>query len=137
MSDFCQKRVTKELTGYDYMIQNNFITLNYKEKYFLIEVPKYYPFRPPQLLTCNNRIVSYNPRNYPPNLWNQYRIEYNRCMCCENIMCPDNWSPARVILHVVNEYLDFINALKTILEKNICKKIKLPDDIIYVITSYL
>ena len=137
MSDFCKRRITKELTGYEYIIQNNFITLNYKEKQFLIEISNHYPFRPPHLLTCNNKIISYSPMNYPDKIWKQYRNDHNRCICCENMMCPDNWSPARVILHVVDEYLDFINALKTIIKKNICKKLRLPDDMIYMITSYL
>lgn len=131
------RRIYNELKCYDYSVKNSIFTLHYHGKKYTLDVGCYYPFRPPSLIMSNDKIISYNPNLYPSRLWNAYREETGKCMCCHNIMCPDNWSPARKIFHVIHEYEDFIERLKTIQKIRIFKNVQLPDDMIYYIVDFL
>ena len=131
------RRIYKELQDYDYSVENNVFTLNYMKKQYTIDVGSSYPFRPPELIMSNRNIISYHPNLYPVRLWDAYREETGKCMCCDNILCPDNWSPARIIFHVIHEYETFIERLKTIQKKRIFKDVQLPDDMIYYILDFV
>jgi len=131
------RRIYNEIKCYDYSVENSIFTLHYHGKKYTLDVGCYYPFRPPSLIMSNDRIISYNPNLYPIRLWNAYREETGKCMCCHNILCPDNWSPARKIVHVIHEYEDFIERLKTIQKIRIFKNVQLPDDMIYYIVDFL
>jgi hypothetical protein len=58
-------------------------------------------------------------------------------MCCENIQCPEKWSPTLNIFDILKEYEAFKEKLKTIQKKYMFKYINLPDDMIYEILGYL
>lgn len=131
------RRIWNELKDYDHIIENNVFTLNYNQKQYIIDVGKFYPFRPPELIISNCNIISYNPRLYPIRLWNAYKKETGECICCHNMLCPDNWSPACRIFHVIHEYETFIERLKTIQKKRIFQHVQLPDDMIYYILDFV
>jgi ubiquitin-protein ligase len=63
-----------------------------------------YPFKPPKM-TINNidsgkcyKISNFIMLNELKRIYN------NKCLCCETIMCPHNWSPAHRLTKIINEY---------------------------------
>lgn len=131
------KRLSKELQNYNYTVQDDVFTFSHNTKLYTLDVGTSYPFRAPELILSNNHIISYNPQLYPPRLWAEYKTLTNKCMCCHNMLCAENWTPARHILQVIREYEDFIESLKTILKKRIFRFVDLPDDMIQYIGEFL
>ena len=131
------RRIYNELKNYEHSIEGNMFILKYNQKRYTIDVGNYYPFRPPELILSNQHIISYSPKLYPNRLWTEYQKETGECMCCHNLLCPDNWSPANNIVHVIDEYEAFIDRLKTIQKKRIFQSVNLPDDMIYYICMFL
>ena len=131
------RRIYKEIKDYNYEVEKDVFTLYYNEKKYTLDVGCYYPFRPPNLIMSNDKIISYNPNLYPIRLWDAYQEKTGKCMCCSNMLCADNWSPARRIIHAINEYENFIENLKTIQKIRIFKNVQLPDDMIYYILDFI
>jgi len=130
-------RISRELEKYDYTILNDVFTFYYHGKLYTLDVGSSYPFRAPELIMSNDNIISYNPRLYPSRLWMEYKKQTNKCMCCDNMLCANNWSPARGIIHVIQEYEEFIETLKTMQKKRMAQYMHLPDDIIRYICEFL
>lgn len=131
------RRIVNEFKDFEYSIVNNVFMLNYNHKKYTIDVGNYYPFRPPELILSNQTIISYSPQLYPSRLWNEHRKQTGECMCCHNILCPENWSPARKLIHVIDEYESFVEQLKTIQKKRMFQYARLPDDMIYYILDFI
>jgi len=123
-SDFFVK-----LNEYDYLIK-------YKSKQYTIKIDNSYPFKPPICYLKNGIRINYHPKQFPKRLWDIYN-ELNECMCCNNISCPERWSPARSFYEIIDEYKNFVEKLKIIYKKQIFKNVSLPYDIIYSIFQYL
>ena len=139
-SDFsksCYRRMFNELREYKYKFDNNIFTINYNNRVYTVQISSGYPFRPPDFITCNGKPISYNPQMYPARLWDDYRKLTDECKCCNNSLCPNNWSPARTIISVIREYNLFVEQLKTFQKKRIFKKVSLPDDMIFSILEFL
>jgi ubiquitin-protein ligase len=132
-----QKRLTRDLSGYEYQhISSGRTTFIYKNKNVDIVHDNCYPFRPPKITIDNIRLI-YDRSLFPKRLWKKHYDEFNKCMCCENIQCPAKWSPALNIFDIINEYESFKERLKTIQKKYMFSFVNLPDDMIYEINGYL
>lgn len=132
-----QKRLMRDLRNYEYQHTSVYITsFTYKEKNVDIEHNNLYPFRPPKI-TINNVRVIYSRHLFPARLWKKHFDTFNKCMCCENLLCPGKWSPVLNIFDILNEYEAFKERLKTIQKKYIFQFVNLPDDMIYEILGYL
>uniref|UniRef100_A0A6C0LK22 Uncharacterized protein n=1 Tax=viral metagenome TaxID=1070528 RepID=A0A6C0LK22_9ZZZZ len=134
------RRFRKDLsdTPFTYNVQDKLVTANIdgKEHKFKIE---HYPFSPP-IIWINDKRLSYSSMCYPPRLWKTYNETYNKfkgCICCNNKLCENNWSPVFRITDLLNEYRDFENTLKLIAKILVFKHSSLPDDMIFEIESFL
>ena len=132
-----QKRLMRDLRDYEYQHTSAYTTsFIYKDKNVDVEHNNLYPFRPPKITINNVRIV-YNRSLFPARLWKKHFDTFNKCMCCENLLCPGKWSPVFNIFDIINEYESFKERLKTIQKKYIFQFVNLPDDMIYEICGYL
>lgn len=93
-----------------------------------------YPFRPPKLF-INFKPYSYyyylniSSHDFKQNLLKYYKI---RCMCCETVLCADNWSPAYKMSTILNEVERFKLICKNLSYRviiNVIKRKYLVDDI--------
>jgi hypothetical protein len=140
MNDWVKKRILKEVQDFqDYHIlsEENIIWITYKKKQFKVNLSNNYPFRPPNCFLKDGTKMNYSPQTFPKRIYNIYKKQELVCMCCNNIMCPDRWSPMRRLIHIFDEYNQFIDNLKILYKKEIIKQLKLPDDMIFYISSFL
>lgn len=95
-----------------------------KQEYdILINYNGNYPFSSPEKVEINgiNLLKKFNTIS-------QQNIDllFNRCLCCETILCSNNWSPNRKIEHILIEILKAIDYndlyIKRILLNKICTK---------------
>jgi ubiquitin-protein ligase len=139
-----RKRLTRELIGLDnnefYLmdLNQNAIT-NQHHNYFKYSINLYemstnriyeiilsdnYPFAPPKL-NINSKPYSYY---YKPsyNKYNELLLKYKkiRCLCCQTMLCGDNWSPAFTVSNIIKEVHDFENYFKEISHRIIIDVIK-------------
>jgi ubiquitin-protein ligase len=132
-----QKRLMRDLHGYEYQHVSASRTLFiYKDKIVDIQHDNTYPFRPPKLSINNVRII-YDMSLFPKRLWQKHCDIFKKCMCCNNIQCPEKWSPALNIFDIINEYEAFKERLIMIQKKYMFSFVRLPDDMIYEINGYL
>ena len=132
-----QKRLNRDLRGYEYQhISASKTSFIYKNKIVDIQHDNTYPFTPPKISINNVRLI-YDMSFFPKRLWKKHIDTFNKCMCCDNIQCPEKWSPALNIFDIINEYEAFKERLITIQKKYIFSFVSLPDDMIYEINGYL
>ena len=132
-----QKRLTRDLHGYEYQHRSPSKTsFIYKNKIVDIQHDNCYPFRPPRI-TINNIRLIYDMSLFPARLWKKHFDTFKKCMCCENLLCTEKWSPVYNIFDILNEYEAFKERLKTIQKKYMFQFVNLPDDMIYEICGYL
>ena len=136
MLAWVKKRLTRELHDVDYEIDESERVVNmfYLNKDIKVLIPLNYPFIPPKIY-INENSLSYDPSKFPHRLWKTY-CKHHPCPCCSNSLCENNWSPARKIISVVDEYYQLVNVLKTY-HKFYLLKDSLPDDMLYEIFSFL
>lgn len=134
--DITKSRIIKELNLYDVYFEDNMAHFIYNGNRVSVLVGTNYPFTPPVVFINDNRIA-YNYSLFPKRLWDTYVQHYKECKCCSNKSCPNNWSPALTIIHVLKEYEEFKETLKTFQKIKMFQYSSLPDDIIREINTYL
>jgi hypothetical protein len=84
-----------------------------------------FPFRPVSVLLDN---IEYYPtmlQNISLIYKNNKKVFENKCLCCETILCKDNWTSPRVgFKNILNEIYDIIQKI------NICKELIFCDKIV-------
>lgn len=143
MSSFLCKtlnnRLNKEELIYGYDESNNSVNIFHKDNIYTMCVTDY-PFKPPKNFKVNNQSINYiiPTRKYGIFLNNFYNI---KCLCCESILCSNNWNLTFKFAQIIDEYND-INEL--ILFAEIYYKlnesnffIKIPDEIKSYIFKFL
>lgn len=108
------KRIEKESKDW-----NNFeteITYNetnvvilFKKINFKVICGEHYPFRAPKVLVKDKEYNIYlNELQYSNSLNKQIKKMLNiECLCCESLLCPNNWKPSKKIIDIVRQYLYF------------------------------
>lgn len=132
------RRIRRELDKYPFVLENNEETIRFQFGKYIIQVNELagYPFSPPRI-TIDGKILSYASSSlFPSRLIGEYSKKYN-CPCCVSITCPDNWSPSFGIIHILHEFVGFVEKLKTHQKIKIFQSVNLPEDMIYEITSFL
>lgn len=104
-----------------------------------------YPFKTPVLFINNidfNRCYKISNKDALYELQRKYKMH---CLCCETFMCPGSgkWSPARHVIHILDEYKKFkeikkyLNAYCALLELNSCLGNMLPLEMIEKIRDFI
>ena len=98
--------------------------INYKYNKYCFILNENYPFSPP-MLEINNipykQFLISKTQKYNKLMKQMSGLE---CMCCNNILCNDRWSPAITITKIVDEINIFRNYKKNIIYKIMIDKIK-------------
>jgi hypothetical protein len=138
MNNLKKKRVTKELEGLNYSVDENNCTINVEYKGYQVKIvlKSNYPFDPPSDFFVNEKRISYSPNCFPQRLFDEYCKIKKDCPCCTSILCSNNWHIHLTLIDIIKEYFVFVNMLKRINTSLILKKIKLPDDMINEIISF-
>ena len=97
---------------------------NYKYNNYCFIVNHNYPFHPPKLLINN---IPY--KEFLTKGSNKYRELFTKmsgliCICCNNIMAREKWSPALTLLNIIDEVNLFRTYKRNILNKIMLDKIK-------------
>ncbi len=96
----------------------------YKYNNYSFIINHNYPFQPPELLINN---IPY--KKFLINSTIKYRQLFTKmsglvCLCCQNILSKEKWSPGYTLIHVVNEINLFRTYKKNIVNKIMADKIK-------------
>ncbi len=123
----------------DIIINGNNISFIYKSFSYEFNIPKFYPFKGPYEFYENN--IKKNYSNILQNLKDLYFKFYKSCPCCDNLLCPSNWSPKILIIDVINEYHTFerrlilLEKIDLLLKKTRYKRI--PEEVDIKILSFI
>jgi ubiquitin-protein ligase len=98
--------------------------INYKYNNYCFILNDNYPFKPPNLLING---ISY--KEFLINNSSKYRniikkVSGLQCLCCDNILCSDRWSPSITLIKIINEVNLFRTYKKCIINKIMADKIK-------------
>ena len=66
-----------------------------------------------------------------------YKNKFDKCPCCETILCPALWTPGFQLIKVIEEYEKFRKDIIKIHKCRFVDKINIPDDIKYYIKMFL
>lgn len=132
-------RLNKERLIYYYDESNNSVNIFHKDNIYTMCVADY-PFKAPKDLKVNGQFVDYaiSSKMYGLFLSNFYKI---KCLCCESILCSNNWNLTTKFSDIINEYIDikelifFAGIYYKLNDSQIFKKI--PDEIKYYIFKFL
>jgi hypothetical protein len=134
MNTLCIKRIKKELQNIPYNSQDNFITFQY-HRYHIKIVFTNYPFLPPYVY-IDHSLLSYSPNSFPRRIFQEYCKIFS-CPCCSSILCANNWNLNYTIIHILDQYTDFIKTLVSLQKIRVFKYIHLPTDLIKEISSFI
>lgn len=74
-----------------------------------------YPFRPPKNILYNDINYKHSLSNAPKTIQDILKNKYHiNCLCCDTIICGNNWMPAMNTSHVINEIIKLSNIKKEI-----------------------
>uniref|UniRef100_A0A6C0HYX8 Uncharacterized protein n=1 Tax=viral metagenome TaxID=1070528 RepID=A0A6C0HYX8_9ZZZZ len=120
-----------------------------------------YPFKPPRFLKINGRdyrfILKKMPKriyylyNNPQDMYYEESVEMKKsvsclncnttCLCCDSLLCGDNWSPAIMLFHILKEIEDHNLIKRKIMYKfalkNLFDKRNLPLELLRSVYKYL
>jgi ubiquitin-protein ligase len=140
MKSWQLKRIRIELgENNDLIINNDEDTIEFQYGKYKVKISdlNHYPFFPPKM-NINGLNLSYSPALFPRRLYDEHTTKYkNKCPCCVSVYCADNWSPSLGIKDIMNEYIGFVEKLKTYQKIKIFRDTNLPDDMINEIISFL
>ena len=98
---------------------------NEKNIFFCIDDFDNYPWQHPNLkqIVLKNKKKMFIPYNYFINDFNDIELnefklitKYN-CLCCQSILCGNNWGPTLTIIDIVNEIKHFFNVKQRVKER--------------------
>ena len=139
-SSIRRKRIASELislkNNYEYvnLIRNNELdsivlmdnNINPQFNILSFILPNEYPFKPPKIIINDQNYISLLKLNSPEKLQVLHSLTGLKCLCCNTMVCNDNWSPIVTCCNIISE----INANFKLIEKILLKisfdKLKLP-----------
>lgn len=97
---------------------------NNDNKYYEFKFSNNYPFVPPKL-NLNFKPYSHYLRIKPGEFLNiLLKLKKIRCLCCDTITCPDNWSPAFTMIKIMDEVSTYQKICREIADIAIINVIK-------------
>ena len=109
-----------------------------KHNKLIFELSCDYPFKPPSYVKCNNKDYHYSLKKMPKTIeylyYNKDDMYYQEnkkitllnkthCICCDSLLCADNWSPSSTIYDILNEISTHNKLKNKIMNKLILKNI--------------
>jgi len=100
------------------------IKFEYNNKTHIVDIfyNKSYPFSPPTKIKLNNKDLN----NHYKNIMGKNMDILKNCLCCESLLCPNNWVTNKTIKNIMEEIIKVINynnlKIQRILLKKICNK---------------
>ena len=109
----------------------------------IVNVPKLYPFVPPEVYYFTHNIKDIYKVSLQKELdemIEQHFVKNNNCllcnnkthcknpcccMCCSTIICKNNWGPFFKIKNIIEEFTKFVDIKKRLVERFHCKKIQI------------
>ena len=136
-----ERRLSHELKNYVFSTEYNDNTIDigflHESNYYIFTLDYSYPFRPPLKILRNYISISYTPSHVPIELLVMYKNKFDKCPCCETILCPALWTPGFQLIKVIEEYEKFRKDIIKIHKCRFVDKINIPDDIKYYIKMFL
>jgi hypothetical protein len=135
------RRIKKEfetsniLSNSEYNEDTKKLTFTYKNCLnVMITLNIHYPFRPPENLHINARKIYYSKIGNGQALLKYFNIV---CLCCESILCPNNWNCTYRFEKIMEEY----EIYKTISNGSVVldyieKNNLLPSEILHIIARF-
>ena len=109
-----QKRLSKEYTKLiengaiisDFGIDKNSnvesIEIDYNNLKIIFKFPKNYPFSPPSITINSKNYIDTLAKYHKNNA--SFKVEgNNKCLCCNSLVCKNNWGPVNTLLDLYNE----------------------------------
>jgi len=107
---------------------NNVSVILYNKLFLQFIITESYPFHPPEVLINDIQLMNYlkwasnitsiiNSRHFlsPKQILNAHMFSINNitkkevptlpfnCICCDSILCINNWSPAKLFINIIDE----------------------------------
>ena len=144
-----EKRINREIKelskiykyidkSYDESIPTKKIVLEFDIYKFVVN--KFYPFKPPTLYINNIDYQTMIFTNDDLFITDRLKKQKIRCLCCSTLLCTNNWSPAKKLIHIINEYKINKRIMKQIRDEKYVyyvTKDRLPQEIIDIIINYI
>ena len=92
---------------------------------FAFVVPIDYPFRPPNVIINGQKYTNLIKMNNHEKLHVLKSLTDKDCLCCNTIICSDNWSPAMTFIDIVSEIKNNFKLIDKILLQISFNKFKL------------
>ena len=113
-----KRRLKKELSEFHYpytLHHDTILVYNYisKVKTYPIQFtfPLDYPFKSPSVKVCEKIFPFFYDST---EIFEYYHRLKKNCICCNNILCPVNWSPSLKLSQLRNIIVKLIDDLETI-----------------------
>jgi ubiquitin-protein ligase len=87
-------------------------------------IPTNYPFSPPGLEINNKPYLYYLRFNSNKFRDTFYKYKGPKCLCCETLLCSNNWSPQYTLINIMDEVSEFHNECHEIVVRLIVDVIK-------------
>tara|TARA_B100001094_G_C18148411_1_gene782198 strand:+ start:1429 stop:1899 length:471 start_codon:yes stop_codon:yes gene_type:complete len=105
------------------LYKSEIIFINNSKKYTVnIYYDRSYPFKPPSKIQING----ININNYYKNIMEKNNDILDKCLCCESLLCFNNWHVNKTIKDIMIEIIKIIDysnlKVYRILLKKICNK---------------
>ena len=92
---------------------------------FAFVVPSDYPFRPPNVIINGQKYTNLIKMNNHEKLHVLKSLTDKDCLCCNTIICNDNWSPAMTFIDIISEIKNNLKLIDKILLQISFNKFKL------------
>lgn len=85
-----------------------------------------YPWKPPNVSFCATRITAIYRCEGAPNILTEMEKIMGKpiCLCCDSVLCPNNWSSCCTISDIVSEFQLFTTLKARAVERIMCDNLQ-------------
>jgi len=123
------------LSNYQYDEYTRKIIFTYKNRLNVqLDLKLEYPFRSPENLHINGHKIRYYKIGNSQALVKYFNVQ---CLCCDSIICPNNWKCTYRFEKIIEEYEMYKTISRcSIVLHHLEKKHILPSEILYIIARF-